>query len=230
MTDGRTLRVLVIAPEIEGLPRLAQWDEIGQIGDIPGVRVETVGGPRVRLDQIADRLCQPHEVVVWSGHGQAGELATYRGAATGEWLAVQLKQNAPRVAILAACYSAGRTGELRSVAEPISMAGINVIGMATRVDDVAAVAYDTEFVRSLAAGGDVGQAHLIGLQQMRCVNAESARGVFLLPGLANGYGLIEKRLGTIEGRLDRIETKLVGLGDVLDVVRSVLGQGKMQGN
>ena len=67
------LRVLLIAPEIPGLPRLAQTSELTRIGDVPGVSVTSVIGTLVTSLRIQSQLRRgTFDVLLWSGHGTDG--------------------------------------------------------------------------------------------------------------------------------------------------------------
>ncbi len=83
------------------------------------------------------------------------------------------------------------------------------------VEDRAAVVYDVEFLRAYVSGRSVALAHRVAVAQVAMEFPAMAGAAFLLPGLVNGYGKIEKTLrlqaqvlGGIEERLTRIERGL----------------------
>lgn len=113
-----------------------------------------------------------------------------------KWLATQAKAALPQVVILAACGSQLRSEDLKSMAEEISRNGLNVVGFSTQTEDRAAVRFNTEFVRALVAGGTVGNAFDVALEEIS--EFEAAQGVFLTPGLMNGYYDVARRLEDLE--------------------------------
>ena len=68
--------------------------------------------------------------------------------------------------------------------------------------------YDVEFLRAYVSGRSVALAHRVAVAQVAMEWPGQAGAAFLLPGLVNGYGKIEKRLSGIEERLARIERTL----------------------
>ncbi len=83
------------------------------------------------------------------------------------------------------------------------------------VEDRAAVVYDVEFLRAYVSGRSVAMAHRVAVAQVAMEYPAMAGAAFLLPGLVNGYGKIERALrqqaealGAIEGRLEMVERKL----------------------
>jgi hypothetical protein len=70
------------------------------------------------------------------------------------------------------------------------------------------VVYGVEFMRAYASGRSVAVAHRVAVAQVAMEWPGMAGAAFLMPGLVNGYGKIEKRLAGIEDRLLRIERGL----------------------
>ena len=101
-----------------------------------------------------------------------------------------------------------RDDSLHSLAESLSQSRITCVGMWVGVEDRAAVVYDVEFLRAYVSGRSVALAHRVAVAQVAMEWPAMAGAAFLLPGLVNGYGKIEKRLGGIEGRLEMLEQKL----------------------
>jgi hypothetical protein len=192
------MKLLVIQPEAEKLPPLGWWSEISQIGDIPDVQMTLVGSRQATTAKIASALRSPYDVVLWSGHGAEGRLAVAGGFVSADWLACQLRQAPPALVVLAACLSGQRDTALNSIAESISQAGINCVGMWVSVEDRAAIIYNVELVRALSTGADVRTAHRVALAQMAMEVPSMAGSAFLLPGLANGYGKVLDRIVALE--------------------------------
>lgn len=209
-----SLRALLIAPEAPGQVRLAWVDEVAQIGELEGVDLVFLSGSRATRSAIGGRLGNANgvgalwDVVLWVGHGAPGRLLAADGPISAEWLACMMRQAPPGVVLLSACYSGQRDESLHSLAESLSQSSINCVGMWVSVLDRAAVVYDVEFMRAYAGGGSLAVAHRVAVAQVAMEYPSMAGAAFLLPGLANGYGKIEKRLAGIEGRLAAIERGL----------------------
>lgn len=211
--DG--LRVLVIAPDalqLPGqppLPALNWRDELAQIGQVPDVRLELCVGRVAVRACVAARLHEWWDVVLWSGHGAPGRLLLTDGAVGADWLATMMRQAPPGVVVLSACFSGSRDPALlQSMAETLSHSGITTVGMWVAVADRAAIVYDVEFVRALAAGAPVALAHRVAVEQVALDCPAAAGAAFLLPGLMNGYGLIREELADLRLRVAGIEAKL----------------------
>ena len=209
------LRALQIAPEAPGLPKLAWCDELAQVSEFEGLQVTLCGGRQATRSAIGARLGQVWDVVLWAGHGGPGRLMAADGPVGAEWLACMMRQSPPGVAILSACYSGVRDETLHSLPESLSQSSITTVGMWVKVEDRAAVVYDVEFLRAYVSGRSVATAHRVAVAQVAMEYPAMAGAAFLLPGLVNGYGKIEKRLDGIEGalcqqaeRLARIERTL----------------------
>jgi hypothetical protein len=215
------MKVLVIGPEAPGLPAVGWLREVSQIGEIPGVKLEFLGDRAATLGAVANRLARPADVVVWSGHGGPNRLLLSDGLSVdGEWLACQLRPCAPKAVILAACLSGLHDEGLQSLAETVSQAGFSTAAMWLAVEDRAASTYVVEFVRALAAGGSVAVANRVAGKMMAAQYPAMAGAAFLLPGLTNGYGVINERLA-------RVESGLAGLAESVDDRLSGL-EGKVQ--
>ncbi len=205
------MRVLLIAPEMAGLPKLRWVDELVAVAELEGVELVVCGGGRATRAAVACRLGEAWDVVLWSGHGAPGRLMAADGPVGADWLACMMRQVPPGVVLLSACFSGVRDESLHSIAETLSQSSITCVGMWAGVEDRAAVVYDVEFLRAVAAGGTVAMAHRVAVAQVALEYPAMAGAAFLLPGLVNGYGKIEKRLGGIERRLGEVEGKLDGL-------------------
>jgi hypothetical protein len=118
--------------------------------------------------------------------------------------------------ILNACYSGARNESLHSLAESLSQSSITCLGMWVGVEDPTAVVYGVEFMRAYAGGGSLAMAHRVAVAQVAMEWPAMAGAAFMLPGLANGYGKIERRLSGIEGALSQQAERLTrierGLG------------------
>lgn len=206
MTDS--IRVLLIAPEAPGQVLLPWAVELAQVSELVGVQVTVCGGRSATRSTIAARLGAYWDVVLWSGHGAPGRLLAADGPVSAEWLACMMRQFPPGVVLLSACFSGSRDDTLHSLAETLSHSSITCVGMWCGVEDRAAVVYDVEFLRAYASGRSVALAHRVAVAQVAMEYPGMAGAAFLLPGLVNGYGKIEARLGGIEGRLAALERKL----------------------
>lgn len=207
-----SLNVTWIAPEVQGLEPLQWLAEIGDIGAIDGVDLKIVAGPKVTRSQIAQALRRRHDITVWSGHGMAGGLAMPDGSyIQPKWLAIQSRCGIPRVMILAACGSQLRNEQLKSMVEEISRQGINGIGFPAHTEDHAAITFTTELVRAFVAGSNVGMAFDVALESIS--ETETSRGVFLVPGLSNGYRDVVLRLEALESGQEELR---VGIGLIMD--------------
>jgi hypothetical protein len=204
------LEVVWIAPEAPGYPKLAWLDEIGQLADLAGVNLTIVAGPKVDRTAVARALQRRHDVTVWSGHGDAGVLLLANGIVQAKWLATQVRCGMPRVLVLAACGSLMKDEHLRSIAQEISLRGINAVGFPVRAEDDSAVIYNVELVRALQAGADLGAAHEAAIESI--ADSKTAAGVFLLPGLTNGYRDVILRLESLESGQDQLQD---GVGLIL---------------
>jgi hypothetical protein len=218
------MKLLVIQPEAPGQKPLEWWSEISQIGEITGVDMKLIASKEARIARIATALRSPFDVVIWSGHGDAGRLVTADGFISADWLACQLRQAPPSLVVLAACLSGQRDSALNSIAEIVSQAGINTIGMWVSVEDRAAIIYNVELVRALSTGNDVRTAHRVALQMMAMSVPSMAGSAFLLPGMANGYGKIYDRMDGMERRLDNVEGRLDCMHGKVDTVLRLMEQ------
>lgn len=206
-----TVRVLLIAPEAVGVPRLAWVDELTAIGGIENVELTVCGGLQATRAGVAARLRREWDVILWSGHGAPGRLLLADGPVGADWLACMMRQSPPSVAVLSACFSGARDEALHSIAETLSQASVTCVGMWVAVEDRAAVVYDVEFVRAYVSGGSVALAHRVAVGQVAMEYPGQAGAAFLLPGLVNGYGKIRGELEGIGRRLAVVEGKLDGL-------------------
>jgi hypothetical protein len=201
-------RVTWIAPEVESLPTLKWLSELGQIGQIEGVTLQTLTGA-VTKPQVVNALKRRTHVMLWSGHGEPGGLCipkyTRNGTApthdlvTPEWLAMYAVIGRPRLVILAACSSLLRDKDLNSMAEEISGAGLNVVGFPAAAEDAAVVPFNVELVTALANGAKLFQAFKVALNSIK--SSATAAGVFLLPGYTNGNSELIERIETIESSM-----------------------------
>jgi hypothetical protein len=193
------LSVTLFAPEVEGLPRLAWLAEIGAIGRMEGVELRVSGGPDVQLGEVAEELRRRRDVMIWSGHGQPGALLMPAGKQVrSRWLATQVHCGMPKLLVLAACGSLAKDEHLKSLAAEVAKVGVNVVGFPTRTDDMAAATYNVELIRAMVAKASVGQATDVALEAIMEMHPETAREVFLIPGLMNGYRDVVIRLEALE--------------------------------
>jgi hypothetical protein len=193
------LQVTLFAPEISGYPSLAWLREIGGISAIEGVDLTVIGGPDTRRNELAMGLRKRADVMIWSGHGtQGGLLIAGNQLLRAQWLATQVRCGIPRVMVIAACGSIARDTQMRSLAAEVAKNGINVVGFPLATEDLAAAIYNTELIRALVAGASVGVATDVALESIVDDHPETAQGIFLMPGLTNGYRDIVMRLEGVE--------------------------------
>lgn len=202
------LRVTWIAPTIPNLPALAWLNELGRISKIPGVTVTTRTGDKLVLDDIAQVLTLPCQILVWSGHGTPGGLCLPDGSfVRTKWLATQVSRGCrPKVAILATCGSQLRDADLRSLTETICRCGINVIGFPTAADDMAAGRFTIEYIRALAINAGVVAAFDVALESIS--GEKTAGGVMFTPGISDQPFFLETTLLHMTEVLDRLDARL----------------------
>ena len=197
------MKVRVIAPEAAGLPPLAWWSELARLSEIDGVEMLPIIGGRGATMAAVARACQtPSDVMIWSGHGGPGRLAVADGFVSADWLACQIRQAPPGAVVIAACQSGNRDEWLDSIAEAISQAGINCIGMWVSVEDRAAIVYNVEFLRAMVTGVGLAVSHRVAVKQVAMEWPEQAGAAFLMPGLSNGYGKVEKAIQGLKAGFD----------------------------
>ena len=205
------MKVLFVAPEIEGLPVLNTWKELDQIGDMKGVILESLTGPDVTRGRVANRLSRDYDVVIFAGHGKPGKFIVSDGCLTAHWLARYIRGASPQIVLLAACHSAGHSFDtLDSLAEEISAAGIPVIAMPTAVDDDAAVVYDIEFMRAFSNGADIKESHTIALGQMRTKTNPGQMPMYFRGANANiagSLGRIEEGFEALASQIGHLDTR-----------------------
>ncbi len=206
-----TLEVVWIAPEVPGYAKLAWLDELGQLAQLEGVNLKIIAGLDVGRQVVAQALHRRHDVTVWSGHGDAGVLLLSNSSVQAKWLATQVRCGMPRVVVLAACGSMAKDDHLRSVAQEISLRGISAVGFPVATNDDSAVIYNVELARALQAGADLGAAHEAAIESIE--NSKTAAGVFLLPGLTNGYRDVILRLESLESGQHQLQG---GMSLILD--------------
>lgn len=167
------IRVLAIAPEIEGLPRLAQSSELTRLGDVSSIDIDPLAGPLVTLERVQNRLRgNNYDVIVWTGHGRDGRLLLPGGKEVEpRWLASEVHRSGAYLVILSVCDSAQRKG-YEGFADVLPAAGINMIGMASEVADTTAVDYDVALLHALANGDSLREAHRIGLEAIKGAGRE----------------------------------------------------------
>ena len=162
------MRVLVVAPEIDGLPRLASGSELTRLGDVAGVEVHPLTGPLVTQDRIQSRLRQGRfGALLWSGHGAGGRLLLPGGnEIEPRWLASELKRAGVTLAVLAVCESGKRAGG-EGFSDVLPPAGVHLIAMSASISDTSAVDYDVALFHALASGEPVRAAHTIALEALK---------------------------------------------------------------
>jgi len=205
------LDVLLIAPVVLDLPPLAWMNESLSIGTQEGVHLEFLGGSTLTKAQVAAALRKRHDIVIWSGHGQPGELVGPGWKVQPEWIAVQARCGLPRLLILAACGSGLSDRNVTSLATEVSHNGINTVAFLVNVDDRAALIYNQELIGAAVAGADMWSAHRVAVEAIRDDFPETARGVTLIPGFTDGIRDFVLRIEGLEDGMCDLRTRVVGI-------------------
>lgn len=219
------MQVLVIAPEIEGLPRLAQTSELTRLGDVSGLVVHPLTGPLVTPERIQQRLRgQRYDVALWSGHGKAGRLLLPNNREVEpRWLASELKQSGVTVLVLSVCDSSQRhIVNMDGFSDAIPSAGIHLVAMPAAIGDKSAVDYDVALLHALAGGETIRDAHRIGLDALN--EQEDAQPQLFMSDTANVNDLARRmdqlrsamHNGRSEDALSIIQQCKTILGDLED--------------
>lgn len=211
------LRVLVIAPQIENMPALAQTTELTRLGDVRGIDIETIIGPPATLDRIQQRLRRAEiDVVLWSGHGGDGRLLLPGGAEIEpRSLASEVKRAGAWLVILAVCDSAKNRG-LEGFTDTLPAAGVNVVAMMTDVSDKSAVAYDVAMLHALANGENLREAHRIGKEAIG--RRPDANAPQLFPA--------DRIVADLDAQVERLQAAMANgrNDDALEIVRAMEAQ------
>lgn len=163
------MRVLIVAPEVAGLPALAQNNELTRIGDHPAIQVDPLIGPLVTSDRVSSRLTgagRRYDAVLVSAHGRPGHVVLADCTVEAQWLTSLLRRAGVPLLVLAVCSSAVRPEGGPAFPDVVPAAGINLVAMSVAVADLAAVEYDVALFHALANGESLRQAHLIALEVM----------------------------------------------------------------
>lgn len=177
------ISVLLVGPEVAGLPALRVTSELLRVGDLREVALTALVGPEVTLARLLDRLERGRcEVLLWSGHGTpAALLLSGGGSVRPQWLAGQLAERGVRLAVLAACESGVRpeTAELSlGFQDVLPAAGVSLVAMRSEISDQAAIEYDVALLQSLAAGATIRAAHVAGLEAAALAGSAAAPQLF----------------------------------------------------
>ena len=216
--------------------RPLQWlDELNELEEIDALAIESVNGPLATRRRISATLKRDHDIVIWSGHGAPDRLVLSAGTPVdGHWLATYVKAGAPRIVLVAACMSDAPDDALDSIANAISIAGVNAVSMSCDIDDAAAKTYVVEFCRAMAANADVAMAHTVATHAMDIEEPGSGKIPRLVPGLTNGYRSIMDRLDRTDAKLAVVETNVSEMaGDIHEIramVELVARQGGVRSN
>lgn len=206
--------VSLLQPAAKGYPVLSWQSELGQIASLENVRVHVCTGEFTARDAEKE-LHRRTAVKIWSGHGTTNGLLMPNGSLRkGQWLATHAKVGLPRLVVLAACYSAARDSSLRSLAEEISRAGMNVIGFIAEAEDQAVVSFNVSLISALAIGASVTAAFDVALEEI--AETVTAERCFYTPAVMNGYADVALRLEALEDGQRRMDTRL-------DLIMSHLG-------
>lgn len=237
------LKVLAVAPDVAGLPRLAAAEELARLGDVPGVQV--INLLNVTRQRLMDRLVrEQYDALVVIGHGGPGYvlISTASDAPGGEridpqWLAEQLSNSGVGLAVIGVCQSSQRPAAAvltQGFADVLPPAGIDTVTMDMDVADRAAVEYDVALFQSLANGSRLRRAHEAG------VAAAAARGGGQQPRLTPRDGASpvrwlasDKAAATMDSaeytyRLTNNERLLQGMDGKMDTLVEQLNEVKLQ--
>lgn len=163
------MKVLVIAPEIDGLPKLAQTSELTRLGDVPGIDVpQPLIGRLVTPERIQQRLRSGYwDAVVWPGHGHNGRLLMPDGRdIEPRWMASEMRRAKASLLVLSVCESGERRG-VEGWSDVLPPAGIHLVAMTADISDTSAVDYDVALFHALACGDSIREAHRIGIEAIQ---------------------------------------------------------------
>lgn len=216
--------VLVIAPEVTGLPKLGQAAELTRIGDSPYIDVPSpLIGEDVTKDRIFNRLSnRSYDAVLWAGHGAPGKLFLSDGSHVDpRWLASQLNKAGVGLLILSACSSANRP-ERRVLAlgfsDIVPAAGVHLVAMSEDIGDKEAVDYDVALLQALGNGEPLRRAHEIGLE---AIGGSSAPHLFMAG--TDGRNKPAKADTTMQDtRIADIAASMKSQGDKMDQINERL--------
>lgn len=161
------MNVLVVSPEIENLPKLAQSAELTRLEDISSLSVKSLVGTLVTSERIQNRLRSGrYDVLLWSGHGSDGKLLLPKNKEIEpRWLASEVKHAGINLVVLSVCDSAQRKG-YEGFADILPANNISLIGMSVSISDVSAVEYNIALLHALTNGETLRNAHRIGLESV----------------------------------------------------------------
>lgn len=210
--------VHVIAPEIEGMEPLGWWREYTQLSNIAGVEAKVLGGREATFPAVTEFMRSPCSLLLWSGHGGPNNLmCADRQSLDGDDLAMYARPSMARAVVLSACLSAYPDEDLDSLVMALSQAGMNAVGVMVTVKDAAAITFNIEFVRAMAAGADLARAYRSAQKRMAAISRNCAANAILMPALTNGYRVIADRVDRVEVRVGNMERKL---DDVLTLLET----------
>lgn len=159
------MNILVVAPEIENLPKLSQSAELMQLEDITSLSVKSLIGALVTAERIQSRLCSgKYDALLWSGHGLNGRLLLPKGGEIEpRWLASEVRNAGISLVVLSVCDSAQRKG-YEGFADVLPANNVNLIGMSADISDANVVKYNVALFHALANKESIRNAHRIGLE------------------------------------------------------------------
>lgn len=216
------MRVLIIAPEVPGLPALAQNNELTRIGDHPAIQVDPLIGHLVTTDRVASRLAgtRQYDAVLVSAHGRGGHVALADSTVEANWLASQLRRAQVPLLVLAVCASAvrpdGGADLVLSFPDVVPAAGISLVAMSVSVADLAAVEYDVAFFHALANGEALTQAHRIGVEVMAARTGTAVAPQLYMAGPVPNFERLPMAPQYDDGRQPNIEATLRRMDEKLD--------------
>lgn len=161
------MNILIVAPEIENLPKLAQSTELTRLEDVTNLSVKPLTGTLVTSERIQNRLRSgKYDVLLWSGHGSNGRLLLPKGKEIEpRWLASEVKHAGISLVVLSVCDSAQRKG-YEGFADILPANNISLIGMSVGISDISAVEYNISLLHALANRETLRNAHRIGLESI----------------------------------------------------------------
>lgn len=205
------MNVLAIVPRLKNLPALASDQELAEIGDTPGVRIDPITD--VTRARIVDRLSRgQYDALLWIGHGEPAALLLEGGERVDpQWLASQL---AGRVglAVLAVCSSADVAEGNNAFSETLPAYGIDTIAwVGADVSDVGARRYSVGLYQALSNSATLRRAHEIARARLE---PSQRNGPKLFPRdtltatphyeVARDARMNETALRSVDGKLERM--------------------------
>lgn len=221
-----TLRVLAVMPTVEGLPALGWADELLHLVETPGVQLTPLPGGVTRRELSIWLRSWRWDLLLWPGHGRAGQLLLAHETVEARWLASQVRRRV-RLAVLSVCESSATPAAgLTSFAEELPAAGVALVAMSTAVEDPAAARFDVALVQALAAGSPAMRAVQVAREAISGTATARAVQYFEAVRIMPEYGDYGQPMDTqrlvydLVGRMGVVETRVGNIAEDVSEMRS----------